>query len=319
MAELDLTQMRIDIDEEMAHYHIGDVLEDGTRTGKITLDQTTADGMLYVDGSEQIPVQRELIAGDGIVISGDKKRNISASINEKTLAPYMKFIKEDDGLVEASSEDPAWHGVIGQDALVTEDWIKKYYYNKTDIRNLLTVDYGSCGFYSTLESGKDTEKRIYSGSNQWFSFGTNAFREVGATGDNGIASIDSSGTTVTIHKPGTYKITTTQIFERDSDLSEKWTHQTPHRCQAVFKKRSMNQKDWGTTNEWINHTTATTGVWTTTSLFVQGIIDINDWGTWTDQPLYLRIDLYFFDDGIDNSLYARINFDSCNIIVDRIA
>lgn len=319
MAELDLTQMRIDLDEERACYHIGDILEDGTKTGNIKLDECTADGMLYVDGEDKVPVQRELIAGDGIVISGDTKRIVSTEVNKGTLKPYMKFIQEDDGLVEASSEDPEWQGVIGKNALVTEDWVKRYYYNKDDIRELMTVDYGSCGFYSTLASGEDTEKRIYSGSDQWFSFGTNQYREVGATGENGIASIDSTGTTITINKPGTYKITTTQLFERDDDLAKKWDSQTPHRCQALFKRRSFDKKDWGTKDEWINHTVACSSVWTTTSCFVQGILDTNDWGTWQDQPMYLRVDLYFFDDNVAGSLYARVNFDSCNILIDRIS
>lgn len=306
MAELDLTQMREDIDKEMAIYNIG---EDGS--GGIHLDTCVADGMLYVDGGDKIPVQREIIAGDHISLSGDKNRIISAEVG-------LEFDEAKNGVVAAHSDNPEWKGVIGSNGLITEDYIKNMkFLSEADVINLIqkysTKVYSSCGWYSTLPSGDNELKIPFVGRAAERTLWTVAqnpstIRTVGngalagSSAEDPIAIYNYSTGMLSLPKKGVYIITVSALF-----APQEYEEDNGGRVEFHLQRYDKSQG-------WINHFGATTQVYANESLYLRSIVDTVDFGD--ENSMDLRLLVYCSTEG--GKMWARVNYDSVNVVVQRV-
>lgn len=306
MAELDLTQMREDIDKEMAIYNIG---EDGS--GSIHLDTCVADGMLYVDGEDKIPVQREIIAGDHITLSGDKNRTISAEVG-------LEFDEAKDGIVAAHSDNPEWKGVIGSNGLITEDYIKNMkFLSEADVVELIrkysTKVYSSCGWYSTLPSGDNELKIPFVGGaterTVWtVAQNSSAIRIVGngalagGSYEDPIAIYNYSTGTISLPKKGVYIITASSLF-----APQEYDEENGGRVEFFLQRYDKSQS-------WKNHFGVSTQVYGNESLYLRSIVDTVDFGD--ENSMDLRFLVYCSTK--TGKMWARVNYDSVNIVVQRI-
>lgn len=323
MAELDLTQMRIDIDKEMAKFNIDETDE---TIGHIHFDSVDSDGdisaggMMYVDGEDKVPVQREIIAGKGITIAEDT-RTVSAEIGESDLdwvytkmKPFMAYDNYTNGLVAAHSDNPAWKGVIGTNALVTEKYLRDLnFLSEEDVVKLIdkyaTQIYGSCGWYSNIPSGA-SEYQITvptTGSRAVWTLGRSSaeVRSVGVTLEDttdGIAGFAYSTGEITLPRPGTYTIRINGLF----------VPSTGKEGRVEFHLDKYNAAN----AQWENHFTSNAWVDGNTTLAIDAIVDSDEFASAGNvQQLKFRASTRSDNEG----LKARINFDSCNIIVNRIA